>query len=332
MIVTVTLNAAIDRTLTVPELPARAAAPCERRRDARRREGHQRRTGAEDARRARRRDGPGRRQHRHAHRRGADRRGDPQRLRPHRRRVAHLDRRRRHRQAAPTPRSTSGGRRCAPRSSRCCSRSSATSRRAPSSSSSQARCRASVADDFYAEVARELTRRHVPIVLDTEGEPLRLGDRGGAVPRLAEPARGGGARRPGVPRRRGLPARARPHRRDGRPERADHDRDRLRRAAARGARDPALPCDRAHVEAVSTVGSGDVLLGGYLAARHAGRTPEESLRAAVAAGAASTLEVGAGRFDPRQAGRLQAGVEPLGARAASPATGADRSLRIRRRR
>jgi len=33
------------------------------------------------------------------------------------------------------------------------------------------------------------------------------------------------------------------------------------------------------------------------------------LRAAVAAGAASTLEIGAGRFDPRQAGRLQAGVE-----------------------
>jgi hypothetical protein len=29
----------------------------------------------------------------------------------------------------------------------------------------------------------------------------------------------------------------------------------------------------------------------------------------VAAGAASTLEAGAGRFDPRHAGRLQAGVE-----------------------
>jgi fructose-1-phosphate kinase PfkB-like protein len=60
---------------------------------------------------------------------------------------------------------------------------------------------------------------------------------------------------------------------------------------------------------VSVVGAGDVLLAGYLAARHAGRAHEESLRAAVAAGAASTLEVGAGRFDARQAGRLQAGVE-----------------------
>jgi fructose-1-phosphate kinase PfkB-like protein len=63
------------------------------------------------------------------------------------------------------------------------------------------------------------------------------------------------------------------------------------------------------VEPLSTVGSGDVLLAGYLAARHGGRPAEESLRAAVAAGAASTLEVGAGRFDPRHAGRLQAGVE-----------------------
>ena len=45
------------------------------------------------------------------------------------------------------------------------------------------------------------------------------------------------------------------------------------------------------------------------AARHARRPVAESLRAAVAAGAASTLEVGACRFDPRQAGRLQAGVD-----------------------
>jgi 1-phosphofructokinase/tagatose 6-phosphate kinase len=57
------------------------------------------------------------------------------------------------------------------------------------------------------------------------------------------------------------------------------------------------------------VGAGDALLAGYLAARFAGRSQEESLRSAVAAGAASTLEVGAGRFDPRQAGRLQAGVD-----------------------
>ncbi len=63
------------------------------------------------------------------------------------------------------------------------------------------------------------------------------------------------------------------------------------------------------VDPVSTVASGDVLLAAFLAARHAGRSPEECLRAAVAAGAASTLELGAGRFDPKQAGRLQAAAE-----------------------
>ena len=42
-----------------------------------------------------------------------------------------------------------------------------------------------------------------------------------------------------------------------------------------------------------------MLLGAFIAARSAGRPLEEQLRAAVAAGAASTLELGAGRFDPR---------------------------------
>ena len=60
-------------------------------------------------------------------------------------------------------------------SSRCCSRSCTTSRAAPTSSSSPARCRAAVDADFYAELIRELNRRQVQTVLDSEGEPLRLG-------------------------------------------------------------------------------------------------------------------------------------------------------------
>ena len=63
------------------------------------------------------------------------------------------------------------------------------------------------------------------------------------------------------------------------------------------------------VEAVSVVGAGDVLLAQFIAAQLAGKSSEDALRLAVAAGAASTLEVGAGRFDPRDAGRLVAGVE-----------------------
>ena len=63
------------------------------------------------------------------------------------------------------------------------------------------------------------------------------------------------------------------------------------------------------VEPVSAVGSGDVFLAAFLAAQLAERPPDEALRNAVAAGAASTLEVGAGRFDPREAARLAEAVE-----------------------
>ena len=56
------------------------------------------------------------------------------------------------------------------------------------------------------------------------------------------------------------------------------------------------------VEAVSSVGSGDVLLAAFIAAHAAGRTTEDALREGVAAGAASTREVGAGPLRP-QGGR-----------------------------
>ena len=58
------------------------------------------------------------------------------------------------------------------------------------------------------------------------------------------------------------------------------------------------------MEAVSTVGAGDTLLAGFLAARVDGKSFEDAVRAAVAAGAASVLEAGPGRFDPREASRL----------------------------
>jgi 1-phosphofructokinase/tagatose 6-phosphate kinase len=166
-----------------------------------------------------------------------------------------------------------------------------------------------VDDGFYAEAIRELARRHIPCVLDSEGEPLRLGVE--AEPFLVSPNQAEaealvgqelhdeedfrlaldgivdlGARNVLITTEQGALALLR----------EDRESHRYRADAPR-------------VDAVSVVGSGDVLLAAFLAARHAGRSNEESLRSAVAAGAASTLEVGAGRFDPRQAGRLQAGVE-----------------------
>src|SRR5918994_961452 len=67
--------------------------------------------------------------------------------------------------------------------------------------------------------------------------------------------------------------------------------------------------DAPRVDPISAVGSGDVLLASFLAARLAERPLDESLRSAVAAGAASTLEVAAGRFEPREATRLQGSVD-----------------------
>ena len=59
------------------------------------------------------------------------------------------------------------------------------------------------------------------------------------------------------------------------------------------------------VEPVSAIGAGDVFLAGYLAARYTGRPHPDALRFAVACGAESTLHLGAGVLDARAAERLQ---------------------------
>ena len=61
-------------------------------------------------------------------------------------------------------------------------------------------------------------------------------------------------------------------------------------------------------EPVSAVGAGDALLAGYVAARYSGRPPAECLRFAVACGAESTQHFGAGVLDPREANRLMSEV------------------------
>jgi 1-phosphofructokinase family hexose kinase len=166
-----------------------------------------------------------------------------------------------------------------------------------------------VADSFYAETVRDLNRRQVRAVLDCEGQPLRLGVE--AEPFLVTPNQR---------EAEGLV---------GQEFRDDEDcLMALDRIADMGARNVLLTSEtrsfglfredrkrllfRAvapRVEPVSAVGSGDVLLAAFLATRLADRPLEDSLRAAVAAGAASTLEVGAGRFAPRAASRLQKEVD-----------------------
>ncbi len=156
-----------------------------------------------------------------------------------------------------------------------------------------------VADDFYAEATRELTRRHIQVALDTEGEPLLLGVE--AEPFIVTPNQAEAEALVGQ---------------------EFHDDEDFRLAldsiAEMGPRNVLITTDEGcvamlreekgepvryralapKVDPVSTVGSGDVLLAAFIAARHVGRPFEEALRAAVAAGAASTLEIGAGQFDP----------------------------------
>ena len=62
-------------------------------------------------------------------------------------------------------------------------------------------------------------------------------------------------------------------------------------------------------EPVATVGSGDAFLAGFVAARYTGSRPEECLRFGVACGAESTQRLGAGLIDPREVERLLPEVE-----------------------
>ncbi len=62
-------------------------------------------------------------------------------------------------------------------------------------------------------------------------------------------------------------------------------------------------------EPIAKRGSGDAFLAGYLAARYEGRAPDQCLRFGVACGAESTARLGAGLIEPREARRLMGDVE-----------------------
>jgi 1-phosphofructokinase family hexose kinase len=63
------------------------------------------------------------------------------------------------------------------------------------------------------------------------------------------------------------------------------------------------------LDPVSTVGSGDAFLAGYVAARYQGSSARECLAYGVACGAESTQHFGAGTLDPEEVGRLLPRVE-----------------------
>jgi len=157
---------------------------------------------------------------------------------------------------------------------------------------------------FYGEAIRDLNRRGVETTLDSEGQPLRLGTE--AEPYLVSPNRQEAEALVG--------------------QEFDDDADflmALDAIADMGARTVIITHDSGcfarfreerrvrrvrvlapRVEALAPAGSGDVLLAGFVGARFAGDDIEDALRNGVAAGAVSTLQLGAGRFEPREVARV----------------------------
>ena len=166
-----------------------------------------------------------------------------------------------------------------------------------------------VPEDWYATALREARRQRVFAVLDSEGEPLRLGLAGEpdlVVPNQLEAEElvgfefeatqdfvlaleqivEMGARGVIITREDGALAFVR-----------------------EGGRSLFLRATVPLLEVVSPVGAGDALLAGLLAARRAERPFAEALRHAVACGAASTQHEQPGMLDGREVQRLSALVE-----------------------
>jgi len=166
-----------------------------------------------------------------------------------------------------------------------------------------------VPKEFYADVIRDLVRRDVRVVLDSEGESLELGVQAG--PFLVSPNQREAEQLVG--------------------QELEDDDDflmALDAIAEMGARNVVVTLENGcfallrlgrktrrmrafapRVEPLSGVGSGDVLLAQLLAALVEERSPDYAIRLAVAAGAASVRAVGAGRFDPQLAATLEPEIE-----------------------
>jgi 1-phosphofructokinase/tagatose 6-phosphate kinase len=159
-------------------------------------------------------------------------------------------------------------------------------------------------DDLYARLVADLGRRGVTVVLDAEGEAMLAGVRAGASmvtpnEREAEELVGqefsdGGDLAHGLNELVRL----------GAAEAAITRPEGCVATVGEGAERRLLEVHTEPLEAVSTVGSGDAFLAGYVAASYDGRSPEDCLAYGVACGAESTQHFGAGTVDRSQVERL----------------------------
>lgn len=159
-------------------------------------------------------------------------------------------------------------------------------------------------DDLYARLVADLARRGVAVVLDAEGEAMLEGIRAGASmvtpnEREAEELVGQefGDRADFAHGLRELV-------RLGAAEAVITRHDGCVAAIGEGQERRLLEVHTEPLEPVSTVGSGDAFLAGYVAARYDERSPEECLAYGVACGAESTQHFGAGTVDRNQVERL----------------------------
>jgi 1-phosphofructokinase family hexose kinase len=166
-----------------------------------------------------------------------------------------------------------------------------------------------VEQDVYYSLIREVRRLGVTTMIDTDGEPLRLAIR--AEPDLVSPNELESEELVG-------------HEFNDADDRAQAVVEMTRLGAREAVMTVSDGCyarvlekgtptlHRVRVQeqpARSVVGSGDAFLAGYVAARYAGQEPVECLRFGVACGAQSTQHFGAGIIDPALVDRLLGEVE-----------------------
>jgi 1-phosphofructokinase/tagatose 6-phosphate kinase len=159
-------------------------------------------------------------------------------------------------------------------------------------------------DDLYARLIQDLSRRGIPVVLDAEGEAMLEGIRAGAsmvTPNEREAEELVGQE---FTERSDLPQGLLELVRLGASEAAITRPDGCVAAVGEGNSRRLLEIHTEPLEPVSTVGSGDAFLAGYVAARYEGREPEDCLAYGVACGAESTQHFGAGTVDRNQVERL----------------------------
>lgn len=164
-------------------------------------------------------------------------------------------------------------------------------------------------EDLYGRLVEDLRERGVTVLLDAEGEPMLAGLRAGASvvtpnEREAEELVGQefGDRDEFV---HGLSELTRLGAREAAITRPDG----CVAVAGEGAARRVLEVRTRSLEPVSTVGSGDAFLAGYAAALYDGQEPRECLAYGVACGAESTQHFGAGTVDRNQVERLLGEVE-----------------------